>query len=122
MGRGSSVSQSELRGAGGKKNTYSHTQAAPTFYSTGQLISGPHGETYLVEKNKQTNIKNKNRHVPAGSERGPVPGQGADCGQHEPQREEGGVCGSWSDSPAGDADREGAERGSQEAFHRSHQG
>lgn len=49
--------------------------------------------------------------VPAGSERGVVSGEAADRGEHEPQREAGGVRGPRPHRPAGGADREGAPRG-----------
>lgn len=56
-------------------------------------------------------VQLQNQDVPAGGERGPAQGQGADDGQHEPQREAGRVRGPRSHSAAGDADREGAPRG-----------
>lgn len=66
---------------------------------------------FYVSDTTPVEEKKANKNVPASSERGPKPGQGADFGQHEPLCEAGRVRGPWSHRPAGNADREGSERG-----------
>lgn len=65
----------------------------------------------VSDRGKKQRALPREENVPAGNERAPVPGQGADSGQHEPQCEAGRVRGPRPHSAASGADREGAERG-----------